>query len=91
MRKSYSESEKQALLKEFDSSSEGATSFCHRKGLGKSTFWKWRKAAQSKCSNDFIELGTVDYYELVMGNVVLRVPRAESAVRLAELAQALSC
>ena len=93
MSRPYSESEKQQLLAELSSSNESITEFCRRKGLGSSTLWKWRKGSQTKprsVSDDFIELGPVDHYELVLGKVVLKVPRTESALRVADLIRALS-
>jgi len=91
MKRQYSASEKRKIVMELSRSDESQATFCKRKGIGSSTLWKWRKEYGSDIKEEFIELKSDNYYELKLGAVVLRIPSTESAIRVAELAQALAC
>ena len=94
-KEAYSESSKRALLSELEASGESVNAFSRRKGLGKSTIWNWRKSLKSSSAKsvkaNFIELLETSYYELEVGDVVLKIPNTEPASKVAELAKALLC
>lgn len=85
----YSEELKLKILSDYRKSSLNLREFSDLKGVPASTLHTWSKklSPKNETTNDFLELKpqSDSYYEIISGDISLRVPSTESSSRLKEL------